>query len=170
MALIENIIELLYAVCDVGFPLKLDLSLHNQGVLESQTVELMYRTERQTTPSVYEPPLEVLMSTPSPDGSSLSYSVRKIYYTFVCLYVVCVCMYISLCYSVCYVCLCVLVCITVCIYVCVSLCYSVCFVYLCLCVTLFIHMMILSNVRYNYYHVYTITVCVVESIADILYA
>ena len=68
----------MYVVCDVGFPLKLDLSLHNQGVLESQTVELMYRTERQTTPSVYEPPLEVLMSTASPDGSSLSYSVRNI--------------------------------------------------------------------------------------------
>ena len=39
-------------------------------------MELIYRTERQTTPSVYEPPLELLMSTPSPDGSSLSYSVR----------------------------------------------------------------------------------------------
>lgn len=59
-----------------GFPLKLDLSLHNQGVLESQTVELIYRTERQTTPSVYEPPLmDLIMSTPSPDGSSLSCSV-----------------------------------------------------------------------------------------------
>lgn len=59
-----------------GFPLKLDLSLHNQGVLESQTVELIYRTERQTTPSVYEPPLDFIMST-SPDGSSLSCSVSS---------------------------------------------------------------------------------------------